>query len=317
MAFCGFLHREGISFERHVRHAGLPLLCEDSDKFVPNFRVWSCWDSMAQAEDPLLAWRVGKDVGDRRINHTLLAKMEAAPTLYQALHLLFVMLRSEATDLKMGLHELVDDVLVFMCYPGFRENVGYHEAQAYQISVMLDLIRHFSGREWMPDEIGIERRDLLPGLADYFPETRILTQRAYGYIRVPRRLLYRKECGASGEYRLKDGLNIADKPGFLETLRALLTTYVAEGYPSAQLAASLMDVSERTLARRLASCGLTYGMLVDEVRFNLAKERLKEPGAKIGEVASSIGFSDQGNFNRLFRRLAGVSPKEYRQRSQS
>ena len=317
MALSGFLYREGVPFERHIRQSGLPVLCEDPNCFVPNFRVWSCWGSMAQAEDPLLGWRVGKYVGDRRINRALLTKMEAAPTLYQALRLLFVMLRSEVTDLKMGLHELVNDVLVFMCYPGLTQSVGYHDAQAYQISVMLDLIRHFLGREWMPEEIGIERRDLLPGLTDYFPGTRILTQRAYGYIRVPRNLLYRKECSAPFERRVKDGLNIPDKPDFLGTLRALLTTYLAEGYPSAKLAASLMDVSERTLARRLEARDLTYGMLVDEVRFNLAKERLKEPGAKVGEVASSIGFSDQGNFNRMFRRLAGVSPKEYRQQAQS
>ncbi len=315
MAFSRFLYKEGVPFEGHVRRAGLPLLCEDSNCFVPNARVWACFDRMAQVVDPLLGWRVGRYVGDRNLNHTLLARLETAPTLYQALHLLFVLLKAEATDLKMGLHDLheeADDVLVFVCYSGLREASGYHEAQAYQIGVILDLIRHFVGRSWIPEEIGIERRDLPPGLADYFPETLILTQRAYGYIRVPRRLLYRKKCNATNEHPVKDPLNIADKPDFVGMLRALMTTYLSEGYPSSQLAASLMDISERTLARRLAEHGLTYGKLVDEVRFDLAKERLRAPGAKIGEVARSVGFSDQGNFNRMFRRLTGVSPKDYR-----
>jgi methylphosphotriester-DNA--protein-cysteine methyltransferase len=50
-------------------------------------------------------------------------------------------------------------------------------------------------------------------------------------------------------------------------------------------------------------------------RVNLAipaKEQLEDPAIKLAEVANSIGFRDQGNFNRMFRRLSGMSPNEYR-----
>ena len=73
-----------------------------------------------------------------------------------------------------------------------------------------------------------------------------------------------------------------------------------------------MDVSERTLARRLAACGLTYGALIDEVRFEEAKRQLREPTARIGDVAIAVGFTDQGNFTRMFRRVGGLTPREYR-----
>jgi AraC-like DNA-binding protein len=73
-----------------------------------------------------------------------------------------------------------------------------------------------------------------------------------------------------------------------------------------------MNVSERTLSRRLADCGLTYGTLIDEVRFAEAKKLLLEPGLPVEDVALSVGFSDQSNFTRMFRRIGGLTPTEYR-----
>ena len=88
--------------------------------------------------------------------------------------------------------------------------------------------------------------------------------------------------------------------------------YLPDGYPSARFSAALMNVSERTLARRLADCGLTYGTLIDEVRFAEAKKLLLESGLRVEDVAVSVGFSDQSNFTRMFRRVGGLTPRAYR-----
>jgi AraC-like DNA-binding protein len=306
MAFTEFLSLQRVSFERYLHRSGLPLLCQESDCLVPHSRVWAFFDDMAAAESPILGWLVGKHVGGRNLNPELLARMEAASTLYQALQLLFARLRTETTDIQMGLHELVDDVLVFMCYPGRREDPGYHQAQAYQIGVILDVIRHFVGHSWSPPVIGIESGDYPTGLQEHFPKTRILIQRKFGYIQVPCQLLHHNARPTSGI------LNITDRPDFIDALQALLKSYLPDGYLPAKRAAQLIEVSERTLARRLEAHGLTYGMLVDDIRFNLATERLKEPGITPLEVANSIGISDQSNFNRMFRRMSGMTPMQFR-----
>ena len=77
-------------------------------------------------------------------------------------------------------------------------------------------------------------------------------------------------------------------------------------------AAEVMGVSERTLARRLSACGLTYKALIDEVRFTEAKKLLLEPRVRIEDVALSVGFDEQGNFTRMFRRVSGLNPTEFR-----
>ena len=312
LSFTGFLSKERAPFERHLQSVGLPLLCEDPNHVVPLLRVWSCFEKMSKDHDELLGWQVGKYVGDHNINHALLSKIEHAPTLYQALNTLFIKVRTETTELKMGIHELLDDVLVYMCHPANRGMPGYHVAQAYQIGVVLDLIRRFLGPTWTPAKIGIESRDSPPALQEYFPKTRILTQRIFGYIQVPRKLLYSRAWAPSGHCLGKSDVAMGEIHDFITALRLLLTTYLADGYPSTAFAAKLVNLSERTLARRLADHGVTYGALVDELRFERAKEQLEDPAIKLAEVANSIGFRDQSNFNRMFRRLSGVSPSEYR-----
>jgi AraC-like DNA-binding protein len=312
LSFTAFCSREGAPFEHHLQSAGLPLLCDDPDHFVPLRPVWSCFANMAEEQDPLLGWRVGKYVGDENINHSLLAKIERAPTLYQALHTLFLMLKSETTELHMGIYELLNDVLVYMCHPANRGARGYHEAQAYQISVILDLICHFLGPAWSPEIIGIESRECPPALHEYFPRTRILTQRVFGYIQVPRKLLYTRARALSSHGLDEIGVGPNEIPDFITALRLLITSYLPDGYPPAAFAANLLEISERTLARRLADYGVSYGALVDELRFERSKQLLEDPHIKLTEVANSIGFRDQSNFTRMFKRISGMSPLEYR-----
>lgn len=48
-----------------------------------------------------------------------------------------------------------------------------------------------------------------------------------------------------------------------------------------------------------------------EVRVSKARELLKMPGIKIYEVANQVGYKEHVSFNRAFKRVVGMSPKEY------
>ena len=295
-----------------MRRQGLPVLCDDPNVFVPLARAWSFFDAAARHEDPGLGWLVGAHVGDHNINAGLLRKLETAPTLLQALHGLMRLVSAEASHLHLGIHERREDVLYYMHYPGMREAPGYMISQAYQLEVILDLIRHFLGRHWVPHEIGIES-PLVPAVAEeHFPGSRILTRQQSGYIAVPRSCLHRAAPLRSAKVAGADNLLLAEKFDYIDTLRAVLEAYLSEGYPSARFAAELMNTSVRTLTRRLSTHGLTYGALIDELRFKSAKERLQKPSVRIGDVARAVGFNDQGDFTRMFRRIGGLSPREFR-----
>ena len=44
----------------------------------------------------------------------------------------------------------------------------------------------------------------------------------------------------------------------------------------------------------------------------VAKEKLSKTDQPIYDIAHADGFKDQGSFTRMFRRIGGVSPKEFR-----
>ena len=312
MAFTAFLRKTGVPVDHYLRRQGLPVLCDDADYFVPLTRVWSFLDSVARHEDPMFGWRAGAFAGDHNLNAGLLRSLNSAPTLFQALQWLVRAINSEASQLQIGIQERRRDILLYTHYPGKRELPGYGVSQAYQLEVFLDLIRHFLGRDWVPYEIGIEHPNAPAFVYEQLPGCRIQVQQAMGYIAMPRAGLYRAPRHHAPKKRLADDLVLSNKLDYVDTLRALIKSYLADGYPSAQFAAMLMGVSERTLARRLATFGLTYGTLIDQVRFSTAKELLQKQDLKIQHIAMAVGFDDQSNFTRMFQRVGGLSPHEFR-----
>jgi len=242
-----------------------------------------------------------------------------APTLLQALRRFVLMISAEATDLEIGIKECQDSILLYALYAGMGEEPGHKISQAYQLTVFLDLIRHFLGRQWVPDEIGIEAAEIPPGAKECFPGSRILTQQSAGYIAVPRSCLHwhpslgDTKVGRADNPLLNDKLPaLTENIDCLEKIHLVLKPYMSEGYVSQRDAAELMNTSVRTLTRRLSGYGLTYGTLIDGMRFNAAKKLLQNPDVRIGDIAHSVGFKDQADFTRMFHRVGGLCPKEFR-----
>ena len=84
------------------------------------------------------------------------------------------------------------------------------------------------------------------------------------------------------------------------------------GYVSQEEVAEEMGSSVRTVTRRLSDYGLTYGMLIDALRFERARAALDSAEVRLIDVAALAGVEDQGDFTRLFKRISGLTPSEYR-----
>jgi AraC-like DNA-binding protein len=77
-----------------------------------------------------------------------------------------------------------------------------------------------------------------------------------------------------------------------------------------------LGVSRRTLARRLASEGLTFRKLMDRLRFDLARRYLQEKDLPISEIAWLLGYRETSALSHAFKRWTGRTPKrEYRANS--
>ncbi len=56
----------------------------------------------------------------------------------------------------------------------------------------------------------------------------------------------------------------------------------------------------------------SFSEILNAIRINQAKELLKDPSLRIGDIAEQVGFLDMAHFSRAFKRYAGISANEYR-----
>ncbi len=83
-------------------------------------------------------------------------------------------------------------------------------------------------------------------------------------------------------------------------------------WPSLKEAAHRFSMSSRTLMRRLSSEGFTYQSLQDDAKSELACWYLSKTDASISTIAERLGFVDDTNFSRSFRRWQHCTPLQYR-----
>ncbi len=105
-------------------------------------------------------------------------------------------------------------------------------------------------------------------------------------------------------------LGVVDLPA---RIRALLVCG-DDGYPSVDMVARKIHMSERTLKRKLHEHGLSYSTLLAEVRLRDAQQLLTISGMTVSEVAARVGYTNRVNFSRAFRAWTGLTPSDYQQR---
>jgi AraC-like DNA-binding protein len=79
--------------------------------------------------------------------------------------------------------------------------------------------------------------------------------------------------------------------------------------------AGALNVSLRTLHRRLLEEGTSLQKVKDEVRRDLATERLVRTSRSIKQIARDVGFHNEKSFMRAFKQWSGESPVEYRRKA--
>jgi len=107
-----------------------------------------------------------------------------------------------------------------------------------------------------------------------------------------------------------DKLN--EEPPVVLAVRRALVDALHGGQCDLHAVARKTGTSERTLQRRLAKAGVSFGDLLEQTRRALAERYLRDRDVAIGEVSYLLGYSEQSAFSRAFRRWTGVSPAAFR-----
>lgn len=84
------------------------------------------------------------------------------------------------------------------------------------------------------------------------------------------------------------------------------------GQPHVADVCGALGVSTRTMSRRLASEGVTFAEVLNELRRNLAERYLREPDLPISKIAWLLGYRESSSFNHAYRRWTGTRPGRLR-----
>ncbi len=97
----------------------------------------------------------------------------------------------------------------------------------------------------------------------------------------------------------------------------LLMRYTESAAPSIGTLAKHLDISIRTLQRRLRKEGVTHLELLERVRREKAEGYLRDTHMSVKEISVLLGFSDQSSFCRAFKRWTGSTPSRFRRRART
>ena len=84
-------------------------------------------------------------------------------------------------------------------------------------------------------------------------------------------------------------------------------------FPTVQQVADHLNVSVRTLQRKLKQEGFTFQEVMDQLRKDFAMDYLSRPELSVGEVAFLLSYAETSAFSRAFKRWTGMTPVEYRE----
>ncbi len=125
-----------------------------------------------------------------------------------------------------------------------------------------------------------------------------------------------------GEHELDDFLRLApyhivvEPPASVDSTTDRIRQFIGEDFrqemPSFEALTRFLNMSARTLRRRLEKEGTSYQRIKDNARRDAAISMLSQRGLTVSDVAEMVGFSDPSAFHRSFKKWTGRSPGSYR-----
>ncbi|MBS0030736.1 AraC family transcriptional regulator ligand-binding domain-containing protein [Chitinophaga sp. 22321] len=86
-------------------------------------------------------------------------------------------------------------------------------------------------------------------------------------------------------------------------------------FPQLETIALALNMTPRTLQRKLQEENTTYRELSDTIKFELASVLLKHNELSVAEIAYKLGYTEPGTFRKAFKQWSGNTPLDYRDKA--
>jgi AraC-like DNA-binding protein len=227
----------------------------------------------------------------------------------------FLHLHSQAAVMTLS----VDGELAILTYDAFDPGlVATDQTGDGAVAMMLNVMRSFCGCAFQPTEVSFVHRrpaDIGP-FRRHFQVPLYFDAKHYALV-FSRDWLDVRLSGADEELqqvlqKQVDALGAEHSLELPDQVRSVLRSALMVGQCPEEQIAALFSMRSHTLSRRLETFGTSYHELVNECRFEIARQMLENTSLRISEIGATLGYSRSSSFIRAFRRWSGTTPAQWR-----
>ena len=183
------------------------------------------------------------------------------------------------------------------------------------IAAAANFLRELCGPTWMPSEVLLPHsRPEEAGLWRMFFRVAPRFDSEIAAMRFPAAWMNHTVDGADPERyrRARRAADAAGRGDLIHRVIRALRILMLSGDVSGEGTARMLSMHRRTLNRRLQDQGTTFQALLDQVRFETARQLLEWTHLSLDDVAAALGYASVSPFMRSFRRWTGTTPGKWR-----
>lgn len=300
----------GVPVQRHMAAAHVPEeAMSRPELLLPERPAWELFDRVREIDGvDDIGFRIGA-------SHSVLdvpglaRPLSGHPSLLQLMKAFCNQLKGHSNCWTYWINRVPDGVQ--LCRQSSPIEVGQWPMEQYAIGYLTDLVSMAAPKDWRPSQIWLQaEKQALRSDRKWLHDAEVYYGQTNTAIHVPQDFLARPV-----RYVESSHFPMRTKPievSFLANVRQIIRAYVNQPGFGLNDLADLAGMHPRTLQRRLDRYHDTsFRKVLGQSRFELAREMLGEPGARISDVASDLGYRSVAAFSKEFRKWAGVSPRRY------
>lgn len=186
------------------------------------------------------------------------------------------------------------------------------------VAIMFNVLNELCGSSWKPNEICFIRQkpENIQPYRSFFKSQLSFnnTQTAVVFDAkwLQHRMLF---CDLELQQFLQqqiEQLELQHSQDFLEQVRSVLRAAILTGHAHSNDVAAMFSMHSRTMSRHLEKQGVSFQGLLDQCRFEVAKQLLQKPNIEVGFIAETLKFADASSFTRTFKRWSAATPTQWR-----
>lgn len=300
----------GISADYYFKKVKLPTEVEDPESLLPVKPFFQLINIVAINENlPNFGSIVAQTTPWHKIT-SLAPLIEQSKNLKELLETFCEIASHQSSH---GSFSLIDKGSYFhFSYRGSSLIKGDIQMELYRITSMIQLTQLACDAQWRPDAIYLNQpNSSVVNTCSLLNSSKISFSKPDSSITIPVELLQFPVQLDIPEKKTTIKNTDADIV-FANSIRNIINTYTLTNNISIEEVANIVDMSVRTLQRRLSDNGLKFNDLLNESMFIHAKEKLKDTQVTIKDIAESLGYSDAAHFTRAFHSWSGTSPTDFR-----